>query len=303
MRVLYFGMFGELSLRPLAALIEAGATLCAVVVPASDPKGFETLRELEPPQPDADALPVLSKFVSPNIVTLAWDNHIPVFEVADIRRSPSSLAELRPDLICVSCFPRIIPRQLLAWPKLGALNLHPSLLPAYRGPSPLFWQFRNGETRAGVTLHFMNERADAGDILLQSEVSFPDGITSAEAERICAAAGAQLMVDGIKLVENGNPPHREQSEGEASYFPFPSRADCVLSTEWPARRAFNFMRGASEWSPFEIHLGETAFRVREALNYSPDKKLGEPYRREGNEVLIQFSPGVVRVSGDEANHF
>ncbi len=297
MRILYLGMFGELSLRPLAALIKAGATLCAVVVPASDPKGFETLRELEPPQPDADALPVLSKFVSPNIVTLAWDNHIPVFEVADIRRSPSSLDELRPDLICVSCFSRIIPRQLLALPKFGALNLHPSLLPAYRGPSPLFWQFRNGETRAGVTLHFMNERADAGDILLQSEVKFPDGITSAEAERICAAAGAQLMVDGIKLVENGNPPHREQSEGEASYFPFPSRADCTLSTEWPARRAFNFMRGASEWSPFEIRVSESVFRVREALAYSPDEKLGESYRREGNELLIQFSPGVLRVSG------
>src|SRR3990172_1981282 len=176
MRILYFGMFGELSLRPLSALIKTGATVCAVVVPASNPKGFEILRKLEPPRPDADALPVLSKFVSPNIVTLAWDNHIPVFEVADIRRSPSSFADLRPDLICVSCFSRIIPRQLFALPMFGALNLHPSLLPAYRGPSPLFWQFRSGETRTGVTLHFMNERADAGNILLQSEVNFADGI-------------------------------------------------------------------------------------------------------------------------------
>ncbi|MBI3242663.1 MAG: hypothetical protein HYZ49_10260 [Chloroflexi bacterium] len=293
--ILFMGMFGELSFRPLAGLIDSGASVCAVLVPASGATATAPQR-LTPPAPADDSLSVISGYPTRNIVTLAWENYIPVYEVNSLSHPSvlSSLLSLHPDLIAVSCFPKILPPSLLALPKLGAINLHPSLLPKYRGPEPLFWQFRNGETRAGVTLHFMNERPDAGDILLQTEVPFADGITGAEAERLCAIAGSRLMGEGVKLLRGGNPPRQKQNEADATYFPNPTRADFVISTDQPARRAFNFMRGANGWPwPFEIHVGDHAFQVRETISFLPDAILGEPYHLEGDELQIQFSPGVL----------
>ncbi len=287
------GMLGEFSLRPLAALLEAGATVCAVLVPDSGATATAP-QLLASPKPDHDDLPIVSGYPIRNVVTLAWEHHIPVYEVGSL--SHPDLLAFQPDVIAVSCFPKILPPSLLNLPRLGALNLHPSLLPKYRGPEPLFWQFRNGETRPGVTLHFMNERPDAGDILLQTEVAFPDGITGAEAERLCAIAGSRLMVEGMNLLSGGNPPRQKQNESEATYFPHPTRADFIISTDQPARQAFNFMRGASGWPwPFEIRAGERAFHVREAMDFSLDAVLGEPYHLEGGELQIQFSPGVLRL--------
>ncbi|MEK7326043.1 MAG: formyltransferase family protein [Chloroflexota bacterium] len=244
MIILFMGMLGEFSLRPLAALLEAGATVCAALVPDSGATATAP-QLLTPTKPDHDDLPVVSGYPLRNIVTLAWEHNIPVYEVGSL--SHPDLLAFQPDVIAVSCFSRLLPPSLLNLPKLGALNLHPSLLPKYRGPEPLFWQFRNGETRTGVTLHFMNERPDAGDILLQAEVPFADGITGAEAERLCAIAGSRLMVEGVKLISGGQPPRQKQNESEATYFPNPTRADFVLPTNHSARWAFNFMRGANGW--------------------------------------------------------
>jgi methionyl-tRNA formyltransferase len=293
MIILFMGMLGEFSLRPLAALLEAGATVCAVLVPDSGATAT-TPQLLTLPKPDHGGLPVVSGYPLRNVVTLAWEHNIPVYEVGSL--SHPDLLAFQPDVIAVSCFPKILPPSLLNLPKLGALNLHPSLLPKYRGPEPLFWQFRNGETRTGVTLHFMNERPDTGDILLQTEAPFADGITGAEAERLCALAGSRLMGEGVKLLSGGNPPRQKQNESEATYFPNPTRADFVISTDQPARQALNFMRGANGWRwPFEICAGDHAFHVREAIDFSPDAVLGEPYRIGGDELQIQFSPGVLRL--------
>jgi methionyl-tRNA formyltransferase len=292
--ILFLGMFGELSLRPLAALLEAGATVRAVLVPASGATASAPQR-LTPPEPRHDGLPVVSGYPIRNIVTLAWEHDIPVYEAGSL--SHPNLLAFQPDVIAVSCFPRLLPPSLLALPTLGALNLHPSLLPKYRGPEPLFWQFQQGETRTGVTLHFMNERPDAGDILLQTQVPFADGITGAEAERLCALAGSRLLVEGVKLLSGGNLSRQKQNEVEATYFPHPTRADFVIPTNWPARQAFNFMRGASGWPwPFEIQAGDRAFHVREAIDFLPDAILGRQHRFEGDGLLhLQFSPGVLRV--------
>ncbi len=291
------GMLGEFSLRPLAGLIEAGATVCAVLVPASGATATAP-QPLFPPKPDHGGLPVVSGYPIRNIVTLAWEHDIPVFEVGSLSHpvTLSSLFSLHPDLIAVSCFPRLLPPSILAWPKLGAINLHPSLLPKYRGPEPLFWQFRNGETRTGVTLHFMSERPDAGDILLQTKVAFPDGITGAEAERLCAIAGSRLMGEGVKLLSGGNPPRQKQNETEATYFPNPTRADFAISTAQPARQALNFMRGAGGWPwSFEIRTGDRTFHIHQAIDFSPDAILGQSYHFEGDRLRVQFSPGVLHV--------
>lgn len=300
--VIYFGMpiGGELSRRPLAALLDAGIYVCAIVVPGLDADSDPI--SLDPPEldlPDFDFVPMVSQHIAPGPITIAWERHIPLLSIGRFGASAlETLAAFQPDVICVSCFSRIIPPAILNLPKFGALNLHPSLLPRYRGPMPLFWQFRNGEARTGATLHFMSERVDAGDILLQTEVEFPDGIGGAEAEELCAEAGGRLMVEGLNLIRGGAPPRHLQKEADSTYHPLPTRADFAIPTAWPARRAYNFVHGVDslgENLPFEITAGGETFHVADATEFSADGVLGAPYRREGGDVLIQFNPGVLRI--------
>src|ERR1051326_2814852 len=104
----------------------------------------------------------------------------------------STLAAYQPDFICVPCFSLRFARSILDIPRLGSLNVHPSLLPAHRGPVPLFWVFRQSLQQTGVTIHLMDEGMDTGDILAQSVIEISDGISYAELELRCAARGGEI---------------------------------------------------------------------------------------------------------------
>lgn len=204
------------------------------------------------------------------------------------------LRGLQPDLIVVACFPLMFPSALLTLPRYGCLNLHPSLLPHYRGPTPLFWIARRDEHFTGVTIHLMAETLDSGDIVAQTRFERPEGISEAELEQRCAIEGADLLADVVDRLNRGQPlPRRPQIEAEASYFPSPSGLDFQIPTAWPVRRAFNFIRGAEEW-PLFISVGGTDFYIREGVSYSQDQTLGQLYKLIGADLWVQFQPGVLR---------
>ncbi|KAA3625738.1 MAG: hypothetical protein DWQ08_09010, partial [Proteobacteria bacterium] len=104
------------------------------------------------------------------------------------------LAAMRPQYILVACYPARIPRAIRALARKACLNLHPSLLPRYRGAAPVFWQLRAGEAETGVTLHRVTSRLDAGEIASRRRVVLPDGATSVEIDRLLGRAGAALFV-------------------------------------------------------------------------------------------------------------
>jgi methionyl-tRNA formyltransferase len=291
-RLVFMGMGGRFSLIPLRALLAAGANVAAVIVPAEGER-FAGLRPLRPTAPPPSELPLLFSPVASNIINLAWEKGIPVFEVSrPDGESLAGLQALQPDLLCVACFLRLLPAGWLACPPLGGLNLHPSLLPAYRGPVPLFWQLRAGESQTGVTLHFMDEGADTGDIVAQTAVPLPDGISGMQAEQLLAEAGARLFVENLRRPML---PRRPQPAID-SYQPVPGAADGLIPTTWRARRAHNFIRGAAEWGPFVIDAGGKLLVVQEAVGFDPAGVLGEPYRvGEGGQIWVQFSPGVLHV--------
>src|SRR6266536_191528 len=106
------------------------------------------------------------------------------------------LTEYQPETICVACFSKRIPRDILDIPRLGCLNVHPSLLPANRGPEPLFWTFREGNQRTGVTIHLMDEGMDTGPIVAQEALEIPDGISYTQLEAQCAELGGKLLARG-----------------------------------------------------------------------------------------------------------
>jgi methionyl-tRNA formyltransferase len=227
----------------------------------------------------------------------AWDASLPVLVVGEVmdRDFAAEMAILDPDLVLVACFTRRLPAAVLRVPRWGCLNLHPSLLPAYRGPSPLFWQFRDGLSDIGVTAHWMDEHLDTGDIAAQRPIALPEGCSEAEADRIWAAAGAELALEIVADLKRDRRPRRPQPSG-GSYQGAPKAEDFTLSVEWPARRAFIFMRGTEAWGrPYSVTIGERTYSARAAIRYQADALLPEPVIVDGSDLLVQFSPGVVRV--------
>jgi methionyl-tRNA formyltransferase len=310
-RVVYLGALGPFSYAPLAALLAAGVPICAVVVarahrgtalPGASLTGgsgitHEGVRRLVPAPRMPSALPLLDAGTSRTIVDLAWEHEIPVLEVGRLT-DPACLAALAaaaPDVICVACFPQILPPPLLALPRFGCLNLHPSMLPAHRGPAPLFWAFRAGETRTGVTVHIMDERIDAGDLLFRKSLVIPEGIPGTSLEEACASQGAKLMVEAVGSLPDMEKIRRPQNEAEASYESWPTLADLEIPTTRPALWAFNFIRGAGDWYPLTLVAGERRFRVRRAVAWTPEGDMDQPYLVSGGEAWVGFSPGVLRV--------
>ncbi len=188
-RALFFGMQGNFSAPVLIALLNGGIEVAAVIVPASPIPGSRppAIKRLERPHIVRTMLPLASSSLHSSIVQTAWIREIPVWEIHRLA-NPETVATLtayQPDVICVACFSLLIPRVIIDLPPLGCLNVHPALLPANRGPVPLFWTFREGHETTGVTIHFMDEHMDSGDILAQESLQVPDGISYDHLESQC----------------------------------------------------------------------------------------------------------------------
>jgi len=232
-------------------------------------------------------------------VGLAWSAGIPVLEVGRLAAEETigALRELRPDVIVVACFPRLLPPALLRLPRHGALNVHPSLLPAYRGPSPLFWVFHDGLEHAGVTVHLMDAGADTGDIVAARRLAPPDGITYADAERLCAEEGALLVVEAARALGSGAATPRPQPATGVSYAPAPQARDFVVTPDWSARRAFNFMRGVGDWDTLaRLRVSNADVIVREAVAFDEGEMMRAPIMPVpgiDGRIRARMSPGAL----------
>jgi methionyl-tRNA formyltransferase len=219
----------------------------------------------------------------------ANDSDIPTYQVGRLS-SPGTLGlieSLNPDLIVVACFPRLIPPDVLSHARIGAFNIHPSLLPQHRGPDPLFWIMRDGGRGCGVTVHALASRYDTGDIYVQDNVQYPDGVREQVLERTLATRGAELALDVIEGLVAGTQPRTAQNECGASYEGWPDERDYVLDTRRTARDGWNFVRGVAERGvPIRVDAGN--LRIRDAIAYGEDS---EPPQPGHGEVVIRLNPG------------
>jgi methionyl-tRNA formyltransferase len=167
-------------------------------------------------------------------------------------------------------------------------------------PGAHLWLPNEGLGNAGVTVHLLDERADTGDIVAQAPIVLPDGTTYSAAEHICSQEGARLLVEALEAIAAGRSMRRPQPHIDLPTAPVPTDADFVITPDWSARRAFNFIRGVGEWRrPMTIAVGDERFIVREAISYDAEAAMGEPLQRVDRRLGIRCSPGVLVATGEE----
>jgi methionyl-tRNA formyltransferase len=181
---------------------------------------------------------------------LANEHGIAVFVTESFDRTwHAKLAAMHPSIVYSFCYRKLLPNEVLKIAPLGSFNLHPSLLPQYRGRSPVNWMIINGEREAGVTLHHMVARADAGDIVAQHAVEITEDDTALSLYRKLVPCAASLIREYHPLIVAGRAPRRSQDLSAGSYFGGRRPADGRINWNWPARRIFNLVRGVTHPYP------------------------------------------------------
>lgn len=186
-----------------------------------------------------------------SVARLAFENYLPVYQPAD-PNDPAFVAamqKLQPDWLFSCYYRHMLKQPVLDLPRLGALNLHGSLLPRYRGRCPVNWVLVHGETETGLTLHYMVARADQGDIVAQERVPITSEDTAVTLFARMTAAAGKLFRETYPLLRSGQAPRLLQDHGQASYFGGRGPEDGRIDWRQPATAIYNLMRAVTHPYP------------------------------------------------------
>ncbi len=182
---------------------------------------------------------------------------LPVWEVESPKDPtlPERLQALQAELFVVVAY-RLLPKSLWSLPPFGALNIHPSLLPAYRGPAPIAWSLIHGETQTGVTIFRINEGIDTGEILLQASYPIPQDWNAGQLEKFLSEVGAQLLLEAIEGLALGTlKPISQPHQPESPYAPKLTPQNTRIDWYQDAETVYNLIRGLSPepkaWTLFQ----------------------------------------------------
>ena len=183
------------------------------------------------------------------VKVFAQKRGVPVFSPEKVGSAESfqALEKLNADLFVVVAYGQYIPQSVLALPPSGSINLHPSLLPKYRGSSPIQWALADGETVTGVTILYVSEKMDAGDILCQREVPIRSEDTALTLEPILSRAGAELLLGAVEQIRAGTVRATPQDERLVTEVRKLTKEDGRLDWSLPAETLSNRIRGFIAW--------------------------------------------------------
>lgn len=243
MRILFMGT-PDIAAESLAALLEAGHEICGVYTRKDKPVGRKQL--LTPPP----------------VKTAALKAGIPVFQPQNLREGAAEdIRALAPQLIVVVAYGCILPKEILELPPLGCINLHVSLLPKYRGAAPVQWAVINGDKETGVTIMYMDEGLDTGDVIRTEKVPIAPEETSGELFERVSRTGAQVLCETVKLLERGGAARTPQKSEEATWAPALTREMGNMDITITAEKLHNLVRGLSPWPGAYLMQQEKKLKV------------------------------------------
>ena len=248
MKIIYMGT-PDFAVRPFEALIEAGFDVELAVTKADKPAGRG------------------GKLQACPLKIRAQELGIDVASPEKIKKNEEFfglLKALEPDFIVVAAYGKILPKEILELPKYGCINIHGSILPKYRGAAPIQRAVLNGETETGVTIMYMAEDLDSGDIISTAETEVGRK-TSGELFDELSELGARLLVDTLPKIADGTARRVRQNEDLATYAAMISKEEGRMDFSLGARQLDCLVRGMSPAPGAYAYLGDAQMKVREAV--------------------------------------
>ncbi len=241
MRVVFMGT-PDFAAESLRAVLDAGHEVAGVFTQPDRPKGRGM------------------KLTPCETKQLALERGLTVYQPDSVRTEEALelMRSLAPDVLCVVAYGKILPDAMLAIPRLGAVNVHGSLLPKYRGAAPIQWSVLNGDEYAGVTTMYLAHDMDAGDIIYREATPVGEYETAGELFDRLAAMGARLLVKTLAAMEAGSAPREAQNHAEATYVGQLDKSICPIDWEAGPREIVKHICGLNPWPVATMELnGET----------------------------------------------
>lgn len=286
MKIVFMGT-PDFAVGALEALIEAGHEITAVVTQPDKAKGRSDKLTFSP------------------VKECAVAHDIPVFQPERIKRPEAveALKKYPADVFVVAAFGQILSKEILDMPRLGCLNIHASLLPKYRGSSPIQWAVINGEEKTGVTIMQMNEGLDTGDILYTKEILLDKKETGESLFDRLSVLGAEAIVEALPLLEAGKLTPVPQNHAEATHTVMLNKAMGKIDFAKSAVELERLVRGLNSWPSaytsfngkqlkiWESDLGQDEALSEEAKQAYPSAALGEVFAVEKDRFAVKCAEG------------
>lgn len=249
MDIIFFGS-DELSIHPFVSIINEGYKVKALITAPDKPKG----RGLEPSPPE--------------IKLVAKKYGIEVFQPEKLRENIEIfqiLKDIKPELGVVVAYGKIIPKEIIEIPEFGIINLHFSYLPRLRGAAPLNWSIINGEDKTGVTVFFINEKMDEGDIVLQKEVEIYKRERVDQLKERMILLGTSLLIEAIESIKKGNYKRIPQDHSLATYAPKIKKEDGLIDWGKSSEEIDRLVRGLYGWPGCFTYWRGKILKILESL--------------------------------------
>ena len=277
MRIIYLGT-PEFSVEPLKRIVEKGNHQVVGVVCNRD-KAVGRKRILTPPP----------------VKVYATQMGIPVFQYDKIRlEGVEDIKNLAPDLMITCAFGQILSKEILDIPSMGVINIHASLLPKYRGASPIHYAILNGETNTGITIMKTDVGIDTGDVMFSESVVIEDNDTCGELFNKLSILGADSIEKALYLLENGKALYTPQDDNMASYTKIITKQDALINWNKSSRQIFNHVRAFNPSPVAYTYLNGEPFKIFECEECNGVGKPGEVLCSD-YQLIVACKEGAVKL--------
>lgn len=272
MRILFMGT-PEIAAYCLQQLIQAGHEICGVFTQADKPVGRKQV------------------LTAPPVKKVAEQHGIAVFQPKTLKDgiAEQQIAQLKPDLCVVVAYGKLLPSSILQLPTKGCINLHVSLLPKYRGSAPVQWAILNGEKETGVSIMYLDEGMDTGDILDTQPISIGENETSGELFEKVTQQGSTLLLQTIEKIAQGTAVATPQDHTKATLAPMLKKEMAEFTFAQPAHNLHNLVRGMNPWPVAYFLYEQKKVKVTRSLLQKQQGKTGE---------ILSINPLVVACQQD-----
>ena len=274
MRVVFMGT-PEFAVPCLQKLIDCGHDVRGVFTQPDKPQGRKMI------------------LTAPPVKQLALENNIPVYQPLKMKDGTAleMLKEADPELVIVVAYGKILPKEILEYPKYGCINIHASLLPELRGAAPIQWSVINGLKKTGVTSMQMDEGLDTGDMLLKGELEIGENDTAGEMHDKLSVIGAEILEKTIDLLlENKLNPEKQDHE-KFTYAPMLSKELSPINWNLTADEVHNKIRGLSPWPSATAVLNGKKVKIHRSVRVSCKGASAGEIVETGKQLIVSCGDG------------